>query len=438
MPDPEQSPADPRSSLPARSSEEPGGLSSDPPPRSPSVAAEDDAYELQNADFLAAAPHWSPSLPGPGLPESLVWTAGTVVVHILAVVLVLVGVFALYGAQHDGEIPWKDGLALESVLEAVDAQILFGGEQFIFVIVAVIAVAVRLRMSRNSTALEARAAGVRDWSGAGLARTGRLSLEQIPPGHIVVILCLVLPVALLATKGQQIFADAWNEFARSVPGMEQVDSARVVEQLLDALQGASLPTLVLILAVLPAVGEELVFRGVVARGLTARWGLVSGVLLTSLLFAVVHLDPVHAVGVFPLGIMIHVVYLATRSFWAPVLYHFLNNSIAAAGLWAASQAGDDPAALESAAQGPELPMTVYLAAVLCVVSLGLLLWRTRVEHVLADGSFWTPGYATAEVPAETLNTLRICRSAEARYYAFAAVGVVVFAAALVHGMWPAA
>jgi uncharacterized protein len=394
-----------------------------------------EAHELTEADFLAAqAPPPDLRPPGPGLPEAIGWTVGTILVHVLAVVIVLSGVFLWHAAQ-GRPVPWPDGLALEKVMAAVDAVILFGGEQLIFVIVAASLAAVRLRMSDNHYALEERRARARGGAGRLTRGPGRLSLDRIAPGHIMLILCLVLPVALLATKGQQAFAEFWNRLAESVPGMEPVDSARMVKQLLEWLQDASLPTLVLVLAVLPAIGEEIVFRGVVGRGLTARWGLVAGVLLTSLLFAVVHLDPVHAVGVFPLGITIHLVYLATRSFWAPVLYHFLNNAMAATGIWAARLAEDPAVAV--AADAPEMPPLVYVAAALCVVSILLLMWRTRVEYLLDDGTLWTPGYDTAEAPPERLASVRLCRRAEAGYYAFVALGVLAFGAALVYAVWPA-
>ena len=42
---------------------------------------------------------------------------------------------------------------------------------------------------------------------------------------------------------------------------------------------------------LPAVGEELFFRGFLGRGLVARYGLVRGVALTSLAFGLLHLAP---------------------------------------------------------------------------------------------------------------------------------------------------
>jgi hypothetical protein len=159
-------------------------------------------------------------------------------------------------------------------------------------------------------------------------------------------------------------------------------------------QTASLPVLLLIIAVMPAIAEELVFRGVIGRGLVARWGIVPGVLITSCLFAAVHFHPAHALAVVPLGIAMHLVYLATRSFWAPVLLHFLNNAWATA---ATKMAAADAAN----AADPQASPVLLLASVTAVVVLAALLYRTRTRYVRDDGQEWDPGYFTVEAPPAT-------------------------------------
>jgi hypothetical protein len=151
---------------------------------------------------------------------------------------------------------------------------------------------------------------------------------------------------------------------------EQASVMMMVEKY---FQHGSMVLLLFFLAVVPAVGEEFVFRGVIGRGLTARWGLLAGVLITSCLFAFVHMYPPHIVAVLPIGIMMHLVYLATRSFWAPVLFHFSNNAMAA--IFVALGAGTDD---EPAWWMPIAALT-YLA-----VSL-FLLYRYRTRYVNNDG-----------------------------------------------------
>src|SRR5262249_22812770 len=78
----------------------------------------------------------------------------------------------------------------------------------------------------------------------------------------------------------------------------------------------------------PALAEELWCRGFMGRGLVARFGVVGGVLLTSLFFGLLHLDPALILATGFLGLCLHFVYLTTRSLWLPMLLHFLTNSLA--------------------------------------------------------------------------------------------------------------
>ena len=58
--------------------------------------------------------------------------------------------------------------------------------------------------------------------------------------------------------------------------------------------GVSFFVAVVVLALGPAIGEELVFRGVIGQGLIRARGVVTGVVITCLLFAAMHVFPPHA------------------------------------------------------------------------------------------------------------------------------------------------
>jgi membrane protease YdiL (CAAX protease family) len=74
-------------------------------------------------------------------------------------------------------------------------------------------------------------------------------------------------------------------------------------------------------------GEELIFRGVLYKLLRERWGLWPGVLVSSLIFALVHGDIAVGVSAFVLGIILALVFEYSRSLWASVLVHVINNSV---------------------------------------------------------------------------------------------------------------
>jgi membrane protease YdiL (CAAX protease family) len=85
---------------------------------------------------------------------------------------------------------------------------------------------------------------------------------------------------------------------------------------------------VLAIGVMPGLGEELWCRGFLGRGLVGKHGLLWGVLGTSFLFGALHVDPRQGTMAMFAGIMLHYVYLTTRSLLLPMLLHFLNNSMA--------------------------------------------------------------------------------------------------------------
>ena len=138
---------------------------------------------------------------------------------------------------------------------------------------------------------------------------------ELPSGrHTLLILGSVLPLAILSNELYRV-CQVWF-------GPGATDTNQLVQSL--SFQ-VSYPILVMAIALGPAVGEELVFRGLIGQGLVRRWGLPGGVAATAALFALAHISPAHAIATLPLGVFLHWVYLQTRSLWAPILLHFLNN-----------------------------------------------------------------------------------------------------------------
>jgi membrane protease YdiL (CAAX protease family) len=80
-------------------------------------------------------------------------------------------------------------------------------------------------------------------------------------------------------------------------------------------------------AVMPAICEELLFRGVVLNGLK-HLGAVPAVVLSAALFMLFHQNPQQVIHQFVLGLILGYVVLRTGSIWTGVLVHFTNNFIA--------------------------------------------------------------------------------------------------------------
>ena len=146
----------------------------------------------------------------------------------------------------------------------------------------------------------------------GMGFEGRFSLWAT-------LLVIPLSVALIC-MGQPLA----EGFVRLVALIGYDTSAAT--SIIPSTPGELVATLILV-ALLPAVAEEYIFRGCIARSF-ARKGYVFAVFMSALLFAIMHGSPLQLVHQFLIGVVCAVLFFATRSLWPPIILHFLNNAIA--------------------------------------------------------------------------------------------------------------
>jgi membrane protease YdiL (CAAX protease family) len=82
----------------------------------------------------------------------------------------------------------------------------------------------------------------------------------------------------------------------------------------------------IVICILPAIGEELTFRGVLQRiGIDLTQSVYWGITFSALIFAIIHWQPFNFLPIFVLGwIFGYIVYLS-GSIWITMVLHFLNN-----------------------------------------------------------------------------------------------------------------
>lgn len=79
------------------------------------------------------------------------------------------------------------------------------------------------------------------------------------------------------------------------------------------------------LSVGPALSEELAFRGLILQGLRSSLGTVSAVVLSALLFGVIHLDPLQGLGAFFTGLYLGYLTVRSGSIYPAIVAHGFNN-----------------------------------------------------------------------------------------------------------------
>ena len=84
-----------------------------------------------------------------------------------------------------------------------------------------------------------------------------------------------------------------------------------------------------VIALIPAIGEEFLFRGVIQRGLT-KWknNPHFGIWISAFLFSALHMQFLGFVPRFLIGGFFGYLFLWSGSIWLPVIAHFINNALA--------------------------------------------------------------------------------------------------------------
>ena len=132
----------------------------------------------------------------------------------------------------------------------------------------------------------------------------------------------------------------------------------------------------LVMGVLPAVGEELIFRGFLQRqlGLT-KIGPHAAVWVAALIFSAIHFQFEGFLPRVLLGALLGYLYFFTRNLWVPIAAHFMNNAMQ---VTAAYVMQDKFLEFDQAVENP-ISWPVALGSALWVAVMGYLLWNRRIS-----------------------------------------------------------
>ncbi|MGF1672003.1 MAG: type II CAAX prenyl endopeptidase Rce1 family protein [Balneolaceae bacterium] len=77
--------------------------------------------------------------------------------------------------------------------------------------------------------------------------------------------------------------------------------------------------------VVPAICEEVLFRGYVLRAFEKSWGIIAAIVVSGLLFGLYHMQLANLLPLATLGILLAIVTWLSNSIWPAVFAHFVNN-----------------------------------------------------------------------------------------------------------------
>jgi membrane protease YdiL (CAAX protease family) len=208
------------------------------------------------------------------------------------------------------------------------------------------------------------ALGLRRIAGPALPRGLRLERPRLAPAEL----------ALLAL-GFVSLSHALSLVLTSL-ALRDTGTLAEIDRVAEAARGPSRALLLLAVGVAPALGEELLFRGLVQQAALRRLGAAAAVAISAGAFGLIHLDPVQSPAAFVLGLYLGSAVEIGRSLWAAVLCHLVNNLLAMVPIpWPFATAG-----------------AVHAAWVVGLGALGLLvpLWLAR-RRSIPHGDTTDPG-----------------------------------------------
>jgi len=191
------------------------------------------------------------------------------------------------------------------------------------------------------------------------------------------IATLILMLAAMPCINMLVAFNEMIVFPESLSGLEQrlKDSEEVARKMtklflnVDNIGGLFFN--IFMIAVLPALGEELIFRGVIQK-ILIRWtgSIHAGIIVGGLLFSMMHMQ---FYGFFPrwlLGIMFGYLLIWSGTMWLPVFAHFVNNAVAVLFSFLIYKGVISESIEKFGSNWHDIPVTV-LAAAICA----FLLWK---------------------------------------------------------------
>ncbi len=233
-----------------------------------------------------------------------------------------------------------------------------------------------------------------------LGFTHRVGVKEVIVVVLVMLACLPIVGALQELTEMfpwskatlQQFKDAETSYNKQVAVIARMDN------FLDYLVS------IVMIAFLPAVFEETMFRGGL-QNLLSRWFKmpVVAIVITSIIFSAVHGSYLGFLSRFALGFVLGWVYYRTGNIWLNIIGHFFNNAFAITVLYFSTKPGQklDPSKIDD-----HFPVWIGLVAIAAVYGLFKYFEKISKNDIDRPGEeVLIPGYSDTNNPflADTEN-----------------------------------
>lgn len=205
--------------------------------------------------------------------------------------------------------------------------------------------------------------------------------RPLPSFLLLGVACL----AVLAFMPLNSLIIEWNNSVHLPQGLFRVESwmrrkeqelATMTQFLTEFKSLTKLLVAMTVMAIIPAIGEEVLFRGIIQRKIFHKIGdMHISIWLTAAIFSATHLQFLGFIPRMLLGAMFGYMYAWSRNLWTPIFAHFVNNAATLLMVYLSNQQ-----LISMNVENPESTMSWTGALVSLVLTAGLLLNLKMISH----------------------------------------------------------
>ncbi|RIJ48578.1 CPBP family intramembrane metalloprotease [Maribellus luteus] len=192
---------------------------------------------------------------------------------------------------------------------------------------------------------------------------------------VIVLMVFMMPfINFTAELNSRLSLPSWLSDVEQWMRNSEEEAARLTEAFLNVRTIPGLAFNLFMVAFLPAIGEELLFRGVIQKIFTRmtrnhHWGIW----ISAILFSAMHMQFFGFIPRMVLGAVFGYLLVWSGSMWLPMLGHFLNNAIAVTAMFLVNNG--------TIGEGVEdYGSTSYYAATISLVIIAALLFLIKREN----------------------------------------------------------
>ena len=200
---------------------------------------------------------------------------------------------------------------------------------------------------------------------------------------VVIMVCAVPGINLLADLNSRVELPKSLEFIEQILKSQEEAAAALTERFLQADNIGGLLINIGLMALLPALSEELSFRGTLQQiiykdqsGKVQSTKVHLAIWITAFIFSAIHMQFYGFVPRMLLGAMFGYVFVWSGSLWVPITMHFVNNGLAVLVYYLMGESENTNNIADTLGAGD----TWYLGVVsILITSLGLLIFYRRTH-----------------------------------------------------------